>query len=147
MDPNLFNIDYERLIEVLSGIVLLSLLVERSLALLFESKFFIELVEPYDVIVKIREKRGENLTGLSDKKKSFKGLKELITLIVSFFVVWLVHFDALTIIFASSETVRISGMIITAAIIAGGSKGSIALFQNWLGWMSDREKARKLVKS
>ena len=40
MDPNLFHLDWERLIEVLITIVVLAFFLERSLSLLFESRFF-----------------------------------------------------------------------------------------------------------
>ncbi|MFN8314735.1 MAG: hypothetical protein U0289_18150 [Cyclobacteriaceae bacterium] len=45
MDPNLFHLDYERLTEVLITIVILSMIVERALCLLFETKWFIGLSE------------------------------------------------------------------------------------------------------
>ena len=41
MDSNLFHIDRARLFEVLIPMVVLSFLVERALALFFESRFFI----------------------------------------------------------------------------------------------------------
>lgn len=41
MDPNLFHLDWDRTIEVLAAIVVLSFFVERALALLFEHKWFI----------------------------------------------------------------------------------------------------------
>jgi hypothetical protein len=39
------------------------------------------------------------------------------------------------------------GMIITGAIIAGGTKGSIKLFNEVLGFKSSAEKAREDAKS
>ena len=42
IDPNLFRLDWERLLEVLATIVVLSLILERALAVIFESKSFIE---------------------------------------------------------------------------------------------------------
>ena len=41
MDPNLFHLDWDRTIEVLAAIVVLSFFVERALALLFEHKWFV----------------------------------------------------------------------------------------------------------
>jgi hypothetical protein len=98
MDPNLFHIDYERLFEVLVTIVVLSMIVERTLSLLFESRPFI--------------KRTENV----------HGLKEVISFVVSAFVCIFWKFDAITIIVVSSDKMTIPGMILTGGIIAGGSK-------------------------
>lgn len=42
MDPNLFAIDWARITELLAAIVLLSFFVERALAPLFESRFFLK---------------------------------------------------------------------------------------------------------
>lgn len=39
IDPNLFHLDWDRTFEVLATIVVLSFLVERSLAVIFENKF------------------------------------------------------------------------------------------------------------
>ena len=43
MDPNLFHLDWERVSEVLVAIVILAFLLERALAVLFESRFFISM--------------------------------------------------------------------------------------------------------
>lgn len=40
MDPNVFQVDWERTLEALVGIIILSFLIERVSALLFESRFF-----------------------------------------------------------------------------------------------------------
>ena len=40
MDPNLFHVDWERTLEAVVAIIILSFLVERVSALLFESRFF-----------------------------------------------------------------------------------------------------------
>lgn len=117
MDPNLFHLDWERLFEVLLTIVVLSFLVERALALLFESRFFID-----------------RLGG--------KSLKELTAFAVAALVCWYWDFDALSIILLR-EDVTVWGAIITGAVIAGGSKASIRLFRDVLGFMSTAEAARQ----
>lgn len=38
MDPNLFHLDWERTFEVLAAVVVLSLITERALSILFESR-------------------------------------------------------------------------------------------------------------
>ena len=53
-------------------------------------------------------------------------------------VAWL-DFDALAIIFSREETSWV-GWLITAGVVAGGSKGSIKLFRDWLGWKSSAQK-------
>ena len=104
MDPNLFYIDWERLFEVLISIIIFAFFVERALALVFESHLYTNRVKKYR-------------------------LKEFIAFALSYYVCWQWDFDAISIIFVQ-ETVMIPGLIITAAIIAGGSKASIALFKN-----------------
>ncbi len=146
VDPNLFHLDYERLIEVIVVICILSIFVERALSILFEMKFFIQLTEDTETIKKIKKERGEELKQNRKERKGLKGLKEIISFGVSFLAVWLVSFDALTITFASNDTVTITGMLITAAIVAGGSKGSLALFRDVMKVMSGEEKARQQVK-
>jgi hypothetical protein len=121
MDPNLFFLDYERLFEVLSTIVVFSFFVERALSVVFESRWFIKAYE--------------------DKPKR-KGLKELIALAVSIALCAFWEFDALSIIVVSKSTMQIPGYILTGAVIAGGSKGSVKLFKDVMGFMSNAEKER-----
>jgi len=109
-DPSLFRIDWEVLAEVLAAIVVLSFFIERALSLLFEHRFFVK--------------------GLAQK-----GLKEPIAFVVSLLVVRYWNFDALAILF-KSDTATWWGYIITAAIIAGGSKASIKLFHDVMGTKS-----------
>jgi len=147
MDPNLFHLDYETVAEVLIGIVLLSFLIERALALLFESRWFISKTEDGKVLIEIYglsmdDPEAQKL--LKQKKK--KGLKESISFIVSFAICWILHFDALTIIFTSSAKTNILGYAITGAIIAGGSKAAIKLFKDWMGFKSSAEKERESAK-
>ena len=123
MDPNLFYLDYERLFEVLVVIVAFSFFIERALAVIFESQWFINIYEA-------NEKR--------------KGLKELIALIVSIAVCVFWKFDALSILVVSHSQMQIAGYILTGAIIAGGSKASIKFFKDTMGFMSSAEKERQL---
>lgn len=148
MDPNLFHLIYERLIEVLIGIVFLSLLIERALAILFESRWFIEKTESGDVVKELRklnQDKDPSENQLKQKKK--KGLKESIAFIVSVAVCWTIHFDAITIGFASNDTTTIYGYFLTGAIIAGGSKGSIKLFRDWMGFMSSAQNQVETIKN
>ena len=116
MDPNLFHIDWERLFEVLVAIVVVSFLVERALALLFETRFFI-------------------------KHAQGKSLKELLAFIAGVVICWYWDFDAFSMIFLK-EQVTVVGVVITGAIVAGGSKASIKLFRDLLGFRSTAEETR-----
>ncbi len=120
MDPNLFYLNWDLLFEVFITIIFLSFVIERALALIFESKLYIN-----------------TLGG--------KGLKELLALLLSFGVCFWMEFDAMSILFQRDKT-HMLGYALTAAIVAGGSKASIALFKNFWKVMSDAEKMRKQKK-
>ena len=148
LDPRLFHLDLELTLEVLLGIVLLSLFIERALSLIFESRPFINRTEDGQTVIKLKNLKPEDEAAkkyLNQKKKS--GLKELISFSVSLIICWLINFDAITIIFASSEKTRIYGLIITALIIAGGSKGSLKLFTDAFGAMSSYAEKLKVLKN
>lgn len=114
MDPLLFGMKGEVVAEVLGTIVVLSLFIERFFAPIFEWRI---------VLDKIRD----------------KGVKEPVVLIASFLVVYLYKFDAMAVIF-TQEKPTLAGYLITAGVVAGGSKGSIALFRDFLGWKSTAQK-------
>lgn len=152
MDPNLFHLDYERLAEVLIAIVFLSLVLERALAILFESRLFIEKTEGGKIVAGMKglnkEENPEEYEKVLKQKKK-RGIKEFITFVVAVIICILAKFDAVTIAFVSNETTGgfgYLGYIITGAIIAGGSKGSIKLFKDWIGFMSRAEEQRLNLK-
>jgi hypothetical protein len=151
MDPNYFHLDYAKLVEILLTIIVLSFLVERALALLFESRFFIYLTESGNVVIKMKEERGETIDDATrkklEKRKKKSLVKETIALIVSIIACYLCRFDAFTILFVTSEKMTVVGYILTGAIIAGGSKASIALFKNVMDVMSSGEEARRAAKN
>lgn len=117
MDPNLFYVDGERLVEVLLLIVILSFFVERALAIVFESRALVD-------------------------KLSESGLKEFIAFTVALGVCRFWDFDALSVLMPR-ETTHFLGHAVTAAVIAGGSKASIRLFHDLMHVMSTAEKERK----
>ncbi len=117
MDPNLFAIDSDRLFEVLMGVAILSILIERALAVFFENKRLLPLV-------------------------SGNGIKEMITFAVAFAVCKYWDFDALSVIFVKDKT-QLWGHAMTAAVVAGGSKGSIKLFHEVFNMMSTAERERQ----
>ncbi|HWO08877.1 MAG TPA: hypothetical protein VNN80_05335 [Polyangiaceae bacterium] len=117
MDPNLFAIDIERLGEVLLSIIVLAFFIERALALLFEQRWVADRI-------------------------SGKGIKEPVTLAVSYLVCKHWDFDAISVIFLRDQT-HFWGHLLTAGVVAGGSKASVKLFHDVLGVMSAAERKRQ----
>jgi hypothetical protein len=114
MDPNLFHLNWDRTFEALATIVVLAIVLERALAPVFENRRLVE--------------------GLSGS-----GLKEVIAFALAFALCWRWHFDAVSIIVLAEQTSHF-GEAITAAAIAGGSKGAIKLFRDVLGFKSTAYK-------
>jgi hypothetical protein len=111
MDPNLFHLDWERLFEVMAAIVVLAFFLERGLAIVFENKIFL-------------------------KSAGAMGVREPIAFIVAALVCWYWDFDAISMILPKEKT-SLWGTVITGAIVAGGSKASVKLFRDILGFRSN----------
>jgi hypothetical protein len=120
MSPQ-FAIDTERLFNVLIVIIVASFLIERALALAFESKWLVD-------------------------RLSSRGLKEPIAFAVSFLVCRHWDFDAVSVLFGKGGS-QLWGHVVTGAIIAGGSKASLVLFHNVIGAMSSAEAERRSTKA
>jgi len=103
----------------LATIVVLSFIVERALALLFEWRFFVNA--PWS-----------------------SGVKEPIAFLVSLAVCWYWRLDALSVILRG-EKVGPFGTLLTAAVIAGGSKAALKLFRDVLGVEADNAKKVRLA--
>jgi hypothetical protein len=116
LDPNLFHLDWDRVWEVVSAVAVLSVLLERALSVLFEHRGFIARFDK-------------------------AGLKEPIAYGASLFVCWYWDFDAVSSIILRDST-TIPGYLITAGIVAGGSKGSQKLFTDLLKVRSSAAKAK-----
>lgn len=148
MDPNLFEFDLEKAGIILLALIFLSLIIERALALLFESRPFIDLTEDGNVLVKMKgidkEKEPELYARYINRRKR-KGLKEMVSLVVSVTVCWLIHFDAISIVFEHIGKTTIPGYILTGAVVAGGSKGIMKLFRDWLKISSLAEQQRQSI--
>lgn len=121
MDPNLFHLDWERVSEALLFIVVLSFLVERALAVVFESSLFLGRAWP-------------------------SGTKESIAIVLAVVVCWSWQFDAVGMIILA-ETTRPEGYLLTGLVVAGGSKASIKLFHDVLGVQSSAHKRRHEASS
>lgn len=117
MDPNQFRLDWEMMGEILAVIVFLSFAVERALAPVFEHRRYIARFKD-------------------------AGLKEPIAFLVALLVCGYFQFDAMGVILRADQTSWV-GYIVTAAIVAGGSKASIKLFHDLLGVKSTVMKERE----
>jgi hypothetical protein len=111
-----FTLNTERLFETLTAVILLSLFLERALALVLENRWLVQ-------------------------RLSGRGLKEPVAFVASFLVCQHWRFDAVSGLF--NRPGDGFGFAITAAIVAGGSKASIVLFQNVIGAMSTAEAERR----
>jgi len=114
VDPNLFHLDWDRVAEVLAAIVVLSFVLERALAVVFESRQFIRAFDG-------------------------KGVKDWIAAAVCIAVCFFWKFDAVSMIILSDHTTPF-GEIITGALLAGGSKASLKLFHDVLDARSSAHK-------
>ncbi len=124
MNPSLFDVHGDQVVEVLGMIVLLAIVLERALSLVYESRFYVEHFQK-------------------------KGYKEILAFLVSVSVAYYYKFDALAVFFGH-EAQSYVGYLITGAVIAGGSKGSIKLFRDFFGWKSSVQKeveAQRQAKS
>ena len=149
MDPNLFHLDWERTLEALVGIIVLSFLVERACALLFESRWWIRLFEDAR-LGETSVSQKTNNTSKSEKKDIMPGrlypLKEIISFIVALLICYFWDFDAVSIIMLSDQ-IHLFGIVITALVVAGGSKASIALFHQVLKVRSNAENEQQAIKN
>lgn len=116
MDPNLIHVDWERTFEALTIIILLAFIIERALAIVFESRLYLRHVHR-------------------------DGLKETIAFAVSILACWRWQFDAVSMIILAEQT-QWPGYILTGGVIAGGSKVSIKLFHDVLNIKSSAYEQR-----
>lgn len=114
-------IEGDSLFNALVMLVVLSFLVERALAIVVEHRRFIERMDG-------------------------KGYKEALAFILSFAVVNTVDFDILTVLFPEKGMSK-WGILLTAAIISGGSKASIKLFHDVLNIKSTALKEKEDAKA
>lgn len=121
MDPNLFHVDWEQLFEVLAAVVVLSFVVERGLALIFEHRWY---VNRFDEM----------------------GLKAPIAFVIALLICWGWDFDLVSVVLTSDDT-SFFGIFLTAAVVAGGSKASLKLFKDIMGVQSEAAKAAKAARA
>jgi hypothetical protein len=148
MDPNLFHLDYNRLVEVLVALIVVSLFVERALSVLFETELFNRILEwnfrlPTGIRIGSNWPPSIQMSFRTIKLINVLGLKSWIAFGLSYVICIYWNLDALTIILNSRPKTDFWGEAFTAGIIAGGSKISSALFLDFLGIMSTAEKKRR----
>lgn len=122
MDPNLFALDWDRTAEVLATIIVLAFMLERALAWLFELEWWV-------------------------RSQKARAARPFVTIVAAAWICWYLKFDAFSIILPQAKTNAI-GYIVTAMVIAGGSKASIALFRDVMGaesTVSKRERASRVA--
>jgi hypothetical protein len=121
MDPNFIHMDWERTFEALMLVAVVAIIVERSLSILFENRIYIEHFHR-------------------------DGMKELIALAASIAVCAAWKLDAIGMILLS-ETTTMPGYVVTAGLVAGGSKGSVKLFQEYFALGSTAHKMRHSIQA
>jgi hypothetical protein len=171
MDPNLFHLDWERTLEALVAIIVLSFFVERVCALVFESRWYIRLFEeprvalPPDEMAALRRAPvGARDTAVAAAvevtdagttavvatatpvaRGRLYPIKETVAFALAAAVCLVWDFDAVSMVLLREHT-HMAGKLITAAVIAGGSKASIALFHKLMNVRSNAEKERQALK-
>lgn len=151
VDPNLFYLDFERVGEVLLTIVIFAMLLERALAVVFENRFLIEKL--FYTVERDASGTSAGATSTSSTKASIgsgqlvsvrsknRSLKEIITLVVAFSVCCYWDFDAFSILMPVSHAkMTLFGELLTAMIVAGGSKAAVKLFTDWMDIKSSAQR-------
>lgn len=114
--PDLFALQWDAVFEVAAAIVLLSIIVERFLAPVFESDFYINKQRVWDA------------QGKGNFKVPIAFALSVVTCLAT-------GIDILAVI-GQAPSPSYFGTIISAGVVAGGSKGSIKLFRDILGFKS-----------
>ena len=113
---------YDIIFFELIKLIFVSFLIERALSVFFETRLFIDTLK---------------------QNVKLKGIKEIIAIITSICVTIVWEFNIFNIIFENSKIQNdVFGCILTGLVIAGGSKASIKIFKDILGFMSSAEKER-----
>jgi hypothetical protein len=121
MDPNFIHLDWERTFDALMLVVLFAIIVERALSVLFQSQFYIEHLHR-------------------------DGLKETLAVVASIALCAYWKLDAVGMILLT-ETTTVPGYLVTGALVAGGSKGSLKLFQDFFDLQSTAFKMRHALQA
>jgi hypothetical protein len=119
---------WEMLFAAVGQVVLLAMLIERALSVVFEA-------DPIEKALK------GSLDG--------RAIKEIVVVAVSWIAVWQAKIDLLAVFQPKSpgESFFGLGYFLTAAVVAGGSKGAMVLFNDILGFAKEYRKRRFELRS
>lgn len=92
--------------KILYLITILAFMIERALAVVFEHRLWLNWIG------------------------RFRGLKEFVTILAAWKITSWAHFDALALLVGQPSVGR--SRLVTALIVAGGSKGAVRLMQEYL---------------
>ena len=110
--PDLFAMQWDVVFEALALVIVIAFFLERVLALLFESHSYTRF-------------------RMQQRKKGRNSFKEIIALVASLAICLAYQIDFLAIILSYSQSSFI-GIVLTAMLVAGGSKASLKLFRDVL---------------
>lgn len=113
--------NWDRIFNMFVLVTIVSMMIERALALFFESRLLID-------------------------KVSGNGNKEIICAIVGIAVCIYWEIDAMYVITGAGKA-KTAGMILTGLVVAGGSKASVKLFQDVMGIKSGAKAERDAAKT
>lgn len=128
VDPNAFAVPWAVMIEALALVIVLAFVLERCLALVFESRFFIQFSENQKA-----------------KPMSKGNYKAPIAFVLAVVTCLLYQIDIVAALMSHSHP-SVFGAVITGGLVAGGSKASIKLFRDLMGvYSNEYAKAKKLL--
>ena len=113
-----FPLDMNKIFQLCVYLVVLSIFIERALALVFGHRWFIQ-------------------------NNNLHGKKEFITFLVSLLICWNWNFDAFSVL--NNTGVTQWGVILSAMILGGGTKGWMKLMQDVLGIKRTPEEIQKIM--
>lgn len=113
MPPEQLNVQFLQFVGPLAGVVVLSMILERALSFVFDYHWFKVWTQ------------------------TTHGIKALLTLIASYLVCAEWNVDLMQRLFAPPEfrdKPTFTGVVITALVVAGGSSGTMSLFEKFMGF-------------
>jgi F0F1-type ATP synthase epsilon subunit len=125
--------EFVRVLGDLSRLVVLSIILERGLAFIFEHDWFTRAF--------YRDDPDPQNPGATVRVSRMPGLKGLIALGAAIAICTVYNFNIVGSLFNQTQPHRI-GTIMTAVVLAGGSAGAIAVFQGFLNMSKETRDAR-----
>ncbi|MCF6360059.1 MAG: hypothetical protein L3J29_04775 [Cyclobacteriaceae bacterium] len=136
----------EIIISAIFKVAIISILIERALSVLFESRLFIDKTN--EKIETNVDKRADGVLEVTETivPPKGRGMKEGIALAVSIGVACYYQLDIIKDIYGSPNHYKWIGYVITGGIIAGGTKGSVKLFRDVFNIMSTAQREKMKLK-